>query len=73
LSKYGRADIAKNAVEKSDLLQSTLDFVTKSLPDLLADKYDLVANITDLNVRLPTESDQVPALSKALESALGYS
>jgi U4/U6.U5 tri-snRNP-associated protein 2 len=46
LSKYGRADIAKNAVEKSDLLQSTLDFVTKSLPDLLADKYDLVANIT---------------------------
>jgi hypothetical protein len=54
-------------------LQSTLDFVTKSLPGLLADKYDLVANITDLNVRLPTESDQVPALSKALESALGYS
>jgi U4/U6.U5 tri-snRNP-associated protein 2 len=33
-------------VEKSDLLDATINFVTKSLPDLLADKYDLVANIT---------------------------
>ena len=46
LSKYGRGDIAKNAVEKSELVQSAVDFVTKSLPELLADKYDLVANIT---------------------------
>ena len=28
------------------LLTATLDFVSKSLPDLLSDKYDLVANIT---------------------------
>lgn len=33
-------------VEKSELIEATIDFVTKSLPDLLADKYDLVANIT---------------------------
>jgi hypothetical protein len=46
LTKYGRDDIAKHAVEKSDLLDATINFVTKSLPDLLADKYDLVANIT---------------------------
>jgi U4/U6.U5 tri-snRNP-associated protein 2 len=46
LQKYGRADIAKHAVEKAELLEATVDFVTKSLPDLLADKYDLVANIT---------------------------
>ena len=46
LTKYGRADIAKHAVEKSELVEAVVDFVTKSLPDLLADKYDLVANIT---------------------------
>lgn len=46
LAKYGRSDIAKSAVEKSELVESTVDFVTKSLPDLLDDKYDLVANVT---------------------------
>lgn len=46
LSKYGRQDIAASALEKSELVEATLNFVTKSLPDLLADKYDLVANIT---------------------------
>ena len=46
LKKYGRGDIAASAVEKSDLVEATVDFVCKSLPDLLADKYDLVANIT---------------------------
>jgi U4/U6.U5 tri-snRNP-associated protein 2 len=46
LSKYGRKDIADAAVEKGDLVDSTVDFVIKSLPDLLGDKYDLVANIT---------------------------
>ena len=46
LSKHGRSDVAKNIVEKTDLVEATLDFVTKSLPDLLADKYNLVANIT---------------------------
>ena len=46
LSKHGREDIAKQMVEKSELIEATIDFVTRSLPDLLADKYDLVANIT---------------------------
>ena len=46
LIKHGREDLLKGSVEKSELVQETVDFVTKSLPDLLADKYDLVANIT---------------------------
>jgi len=46
LKKFGRKDIVAHAVEKFDLMEATVDFVCKSLPDLLADKYDLVANIT---------------------------
>jgi U4/U6.U5 tri-snRNP-associated protein 2 len=46
LKKYGLGDVADKATEKSDLVATTIDFVTKSLPDMLADKYDLVANIT---------------------------
>lgn len=46
LSRYGRGDLARNAIEKKELVESAVDFVTKSLPELLADKYDLVANIT---------------------------
>jgi len=46
LKKYGRKDITAHAVEKSDLVEAACDFLCKSLPDLLADKYDLVANIT---------------------------
>jgi len=46
LKKYGREDVMTRAVEKSDLMEASVDFVCKSLPDLLADKYDLVANIT---------------------------
>jgi len=46
LKEFGRPDIAASAIEKSDLVEATVDFVCKSLPDLLADKYDLVANIT---------------------------
>jgi len=38
--------LLKGSVEKSELVQQTVDFVAKSLPDLLTDKYDLVANIT---------------------------
>jgi U4/U6.U5 tri-snRNP-associated protein 2 len=45
LTRYGRDDIAQNAVEKPELVEKTIDFVIKSLPDMLADKYDLVANI----------------------------
>jgi hypothetical protein len=40
--KYGRKDIADCAVEKTDLVNATVDFCTKSLPDL-------VANITHEN------------------------
>ncbi len=46
LKKHGREDITAHAVEKSDLVEAATDFLCKSLPDLLADKYDLVANIT---------------------------
>lgn len=46
LTKYGRDDIASNAVEKADLVEGAIDFVSKRLGDLLEDKYDLVANIT---------------------------
>jgi U4/U6.U5 tri-snRNP-associated protein 2 len=46
LKEYKREDIATNAVEKYDLVEAAIDFLCKSLPDLLADKYDLVANIT---------------------------
>lgn len=49
MTKYGRSDIAAQATEKKDLIDSAVDFVCKSLPDLLADKYDLVANITHEN------------------------
>lgn len=46
LTKYGREDIANHSIEKSELVEAAVNFVTTSLPDLLADKYDLVANIT---------------------------
>ena len=46
LAKHGQSDIAQSMVEKSELVEACVDFVTKSLPDMLADKYDLVANIT---------------------------
>ncbi|KAL3938116.1 MAG: hypothetical protein SGBAC_006899 [Bacillariaceae sp.] len=46
LTKYGHEAIATTALEKSELMNAATDFVTTKLPDLLADKYDLVANIT---------------------------
>ena len=46
LAKHGRADLAEDAVERDELVGRAVDFVSASLPDLLADKYDLVANIT---------------------------
>lgn len=59
LIKYDRADLANNAIEKNELLQHCLDFVSTSLPDLLADKYDLVANIThDIPVEVGREGKQ---------------
>ncbi|KAL3780299.1 hypothetical protein ACHAW5_005713 [Stephanodiscus triporus] len=59
LIKYGRADLVEDAVEKEDLLRHCLDFVSTSLPDLLADKYDLVANIThDVPIEVGREGRQ---------------
>ena len=59
LIKYGRADIANNAIEKNELVQHCLDFITTILPDMLADKYDLVANIThDIPVEVGREGKQ---------------
>ncbi|KAL9186722.1 hypothetical protein ACHAXT_005960 [Thalassiosira profunda] len=56
LGKYGRSDLSHGVVEKDELLQHCLDFVSTSLPDLLAEKYDLVANIThDLPVEVGRE------------------
>lgn len=46
LHRYGHGHIADMAIERKDLLETTLDLVTNSLPDVVADKYDLVANIT---------------------------
>jgi len=49
LEKYGRKDLADAAREKNHLVEIAISFISKSLPDLLADKYDLVANITHDN------------------------
>lgn len=46
LTKHGRKDVAESFVERHELVEATIDFVKKSLPDILAHKYDLVANIT---------------------------
>ena len=37
--------MADRAIEKSELVETTLDFVVRSLPDMLSCRYDLVANI----------------------------
>jgi U4/U6.U5 tri-snRNP-associated protein 2 len=46
LKAHGRSDLGVGAVEKSELVEVCINFVAKSLPDLLSHKYDLVANIT---------------------------
>jgi len=46
LKAHGRSDLGLGIVEKSELVEVCINFVTKSLPDLLSHKYDLVANIT---------------------------
>ena len=59
MTEHGRKDLAKNVIEKNELLQYCLDFISTSLPDLLADKYDLVANIThDLPAEVGREGKQ---------------
>ena len=61
LRKYSRWDLSKTIVEKSELIQVCCDFVSKSLPDLLADKYDLVANIThDIPAEVGREGQSNP-------------
>lgn len=46
LEKHGRSDIARSAIEKEELINVTIDFVVRTLPDLIGYKYNLVANIT---------------------------
>lgn len=45
LLRHGQKDIANKSIEKQELVEACLDLVTKSLPRLLEEKYDLVANI----------------------------
>ena len=37
--------MAERAIEKSELIETALDFVVRTLPEMLRYKYDLVANI----------------------------
>jgi U4/U6.U5 tri-snRNP-associated protein 2 len=61
LRKYNRSDLFKTVVEKSELIQVCCDFISKSLPDLLSDKYDLVANIThDIPAEVGREGQSNP-------------
>ena len=46
LKMYQQSHLADNVVEKQELVAIVTDFCCKALPDMLADKYDLVANIT---------------------------
>jgi len=46
LLRYKQAHLAKNVVEKHELVHLVKDFCSKSLPNFLAEKYNLVANIT---------------------------
>ena len=46
LSIHGRSDLASGAMEKNELVNICVDFVSKSLPDMLSEKYDLIANIS---------------------------
>jgi U4/U6.U5 tri-snRNP-associated protein 2 len=46
LLTYDRSDLISKAVEKHELIEACIDFFTTSLPQLLSNKYDLVANIT---------------------------
>lgn len=45
LSKHGQ-NVDGSIIEKQDLVDFAINFVTVSLPTLLSQKYDLVANIT---------------------------
>ena len=46
LLKYGRSDLASQNGSKQQLVELCIDFVVRSLPDMLTNNYDLVANIT---------------------------
>ena len=45
-SKFGREDIFNGHVDIADLRKAAVEFSERTLPDMLACKYDLVANIT---------------------------
>jgi U4/U6.U5 tri-snRNP-associated protein 2 len=43
--KYGHKNLADRSIEKNELVETTLDFIVRSIPDMLSYKYDLIANI----------------------------
>ena len=45
MTSYGKSKITKST-NKEELVRIALELMTQSLPDMLANKYDLVANIT---------------------------
>ncbi|KAL7578298.1 hypothetical protein ACA910_012710 [Epithemia clementina (nom. ined.)] len=45
-AQFGEEGILKGHIDKGELREAAVDFAVNTLPDLLADKYDLVANIT---------------------------
>ena len=50
LAQHGRKHVADAAVERNDLVDAAMDLVTNILPTrLVADKYDLLANITHVS------------------------
>jgi U4/U6.U5 tri-snRNP-associated protein 2 len=49
LERYGRGDVARGVTEKHELVEAAVDFVSRSLPELLQHKYDLCANITHVS------------------------
>ena len=46
LEKHGRPNLGHGIIEKSELVETCVSFIVKSLPELLSYKYDLVANVT---------------------------
>jgi hypothetical protein len=45
LSKYGHKNLADQPIERSDLVETALNFIVRTKPEIFNYKYDLVANI----------------------------
>jgi len=64
LKQFGKEDASKGAVEKAELVEAAVQLLTKELPDLFADKYDLVANITHENPAVVGREEKVDPLQE---------